>query len=280
MKDNIYFEIISYYLSILEEMGLVSINALKANIKRIYSFSDDTRVKDIFYDELKEYFESTKIERDVCKFLLLNNRKLILNDIINTINRLDYEGEKKYTYIDSLINTLDISCDLDRSDKFYIPKNKPKYIKNINTYLNIAKGFSMDSVKDFLIDEEVYDDESFNETLSKIKYFNLVGGDTKYIAGIFDKGIVIPRVKDDLTTLIAIHELVHNSVLMNKDEINDNRVTYSEILPRFYENLYASNNCFIKEVIHKDEYTDKLLNDYKHEPMLEQAEKVRRLINE
>jgi hypothetical protein len=67
---------------------------------------------------------------------------------------------------------------------------------------------------------------------------------------------------------------------MNKDEINDNRVTYSEILPRFYENLYASNNCFIKEVIHKDEYTDKLLNDYKHEPMLEQAEKVRRLINE
>ena len=51
MKDNIYLEIISYYSSILEEMGLVSINALKANIKRIYSFSDDTRVKDIFYDE-------------------------------------------------------------------------------------------------------------------------------------------------------------------------------------------------------------------------------------
>ena len=198
--------------------------------------------------------------------------------IYHTLNRLDSLAESKYNYIDSIIDLLDISCDLELPEKFYIPKKNFRYM-NEEELINIAKGFTMNSVKDFLITERVYNNTSFNNALESVKYFNLVGGKTKYIAGVFEKGIVLPRVRDDLTTLIAIHELVHNSILMNKESINDKNIVYSEILPRFYENLYACKNQFIKETIHKDEYTDILLNDYHEEPMMVQVEKVRRLIN-
>ncbi len=186
-------------------------------------------------------------------------------------------AENKYTFIDNLIDNLDVSCDLQLEDKFYVPRKEFKYVDS-KRFINIAKGFSMDSVKDFLLNESIYDEELLDSTLKKVKYFNLVGGETKYIAGVFEKGIVLPRVRDDLTTLIAIHELVHYSILDKKYIIGDNNIVYSEILPRFYENLYASQNEFIKDTIHKDEYTDILLNDYHEEPMMVQVEKVRRLI--
>jgi len=278
MKIEIIKCLIDYYFSILEEIGMVTFNASTTNIKRYINFRDNEEIRLKYYKELKEYFKSIKVDIDVIKFLLKNHYQLREEDIYYTLDALDMHGENKYTFIDNLIDNLDVSCDLQLEDKFYVPRKVFKYVDS-KRFINIAKGFSMDSVKDFLLNESIYDEELLDSTLKKVKHFNLVGGDTKYIAGVFDKGIVLPRVRDDLTTLIAIHELVHYSILDKKYIIGDNNIVYSEILPRFYENLYASNNCFIKEVIHKDKYTDVLLKDYNNEPMLEQVEKVRRLIN-
>ena len=278
MENNILKELVSYYLSIVEEAFSITKDHSITNLKRISKFRDDIRIKENYYKELNDYYDSLKVDLDVIKFLIFNHSKLNEDNIYHTLNRLDSLAESKYNYIDSIIDLLDISCDLELPEKFYIPKKNFRYM-NKEELINIAKGFTMNSVKDFLINEKVYNNTSFNNALESVKYFNLVGGDTKYIAGVFEKGIVLPRVRDDLTTLIAIHELVHNSILMNKDSINDKNIVYSEILPRFYENLYASKNEFIKETIHKDEYTDILLNDYHEEPMMVQVEKVRRLIN-
>ena len=279
MKIEIIKCLLDYYFSLLEEIGMVTINASTTNIKRYINFRDNEEIRSKFYKELKEYFNSIKVDIDVIKFLLKNHYQLREEDIYYTLDALDMHGENKYTFIDNLIDNLDVSCDLQLEDKFYVPRKDFKYVDS-KRFINIAKGFSMDSVKDFLLNESIYDEKLLDSALKKVKHFNLVGGDTKYIAGVFDKGIVLPRVRDDLTTLIAIHELVHYSILDKKDIIRDNNIVYSEILPRFYENLYARDNNFIKETIHKDKYTDVLLKDYNNEPMLEQVEKVRRLINE
>ncbi|MBQ7241024.1 MAG: hypothetical protein IJS56_06275 [Bacilli bacterium] len=278
MENNTLKELVSYYISVLEEAFSITKDHSITNLKRISKFKDDIRIKEKYYKELNDYYDSLKVDLDVIKFLIFNQSKLNEDNIYHTLNRLDSLAESKYNYIDSIIDLLDISCDLELPEKFYIPKKNFRYM-NKEELINIAKGFTMNSVKDFLVNEKVYNNTSFDTALGSVKYFNLVGGETKYIAGVFEKGIVLPRVRDDLTTLIAIHELVHNSILMNKESINDKNIVYSEILPRFYENLYASQNGFIKETIHKDEYTDILLNDYHKEPMMVQVEKVRRLIN-
>ena len=271
------FDVISYYITILEEEYSMRFRALKADLKRMKTFPDDDKIKKSFYNELKQYFEALKIEKSVCKYLMLNNHKLMFNDVFRTIDKLDEEGEKKLFYISDLIDLLSTACDLDLNCKFYIPRNKPIYILDVNEYINVAKGFTLDGVKDFLINERVYTDLTFNATKGKIKNLNVIGGDAKYYAGVYKKGIVLPTVKDDVTALIAVHELVHNALIINRNAIRDNSISNGEVLPILYEYLYADYNRYVSTYIHENEEAAILHHAYNGEPLFVQVEKLKEL---
>jgi len=97
--------------------------------------------------------------------------------------------------------------------------------------------------------------------------------------GIFDNGkILVPKVKDELTALISIHELVHNSLILNKDKINNDFIAYGEDIPIFYELLFQSTNDFSKIEIHKTDIALKLLESYQGEPFDIQIKKVKELV--
>ena len=57
MKINIIKNLIDYYFFILEEIGMVTINAGTTNIKRYFTFRDNEEIRSKYYKELKEYFK-------------------------------------------------------------------------------------------------------------------------------------------------------------------------------------------------------------------------------
>lgn len=271
-------EVIDYYLTILEEELYVHIKAFKTNLKRLKVYKDNLTMNNNFKSELKKYFEACKLEKKICMFMILNDRKLHYNDIIRTLNLLDDNGEYKLRYIDDFIDMLDTACDLNLDYKFYIPRNKIEFEMDENNYLKIAKGFDIESVKDFLLEEEVYDEISLKKAMDRVKYLSVVSSDSKIFSGVFNKGIVIPNVCDGQTALIAIRELVHYALSSKKDSIKDIRISDGEILPIFYELLYRHNNTFINDNIHSNIYSVALLDDYMDEPLDKQIKKLKRII--
>lgn len=76
MENNILKELVSYYLSILEEVFSITKDHSITNLKRISKFKDDIRIKENYYKELNDYYDSLKIDLGVIKFLIFNQFKL------------------------------------------------------------------------------------------------------------------------------------------------------------------------------------------------------------
>jgi len=95
--------------------------------------------------------------------------------------------------------------------------------------------------------------------------------------GVYENGrVVLPKITDDLTVLIAIHELVHMA-LLRKENINE-LIKYGEDLPIFYELLFQHDNGFIDSKVHTTPSALILLNDYHNEVFDEQIKKLERVI--
>ena len=132
-----------------------------------------------------------------------------------------------------------------------------------------------------MIETEVYSEEILDSEMKKVKQLDVDAQENIDMFGIYENGgIVLPKVRDELSACITIHALVHNILLLKKEEITDRKIIYGEDLPIFYELLYQRTNSFSKQIIHTTDIAIKLLENYDEEPLSIQIEKVKKYTNE
>lgn len=272
-------EIIRQYLLSYQEIAIIKFTLWNYNKKIDKVFSGNEEVKKILKNELENYINNVKIELKVLSFLLSNERKLYLTDIYNLLDIFDKNYEERFTYLQELIANLQTALDMEYIYKFYLPRNKPKYLneQDYEGYITYAKGFNLKRIKEFLVAEEIYDENTLDEVLKNAKILDINVKENIDMFGIFDKGLIIPLVKDDLSSLIAIHELVHQALVSNKEKLNDDEISLGEELPIFYEDVFKKQNGYVNEPIREDGIILEMLEDYKEEGFEEQVNKLKKL---
>jgi len=281
MQQSTYKDILEQYKFFIMDYIYVSSTYHMLNLESKIVFKDNKRITEILEKEVQEYINSYKKELKIYNFLLKKERKLYTEDIYGTIDNLIEEYKIKHKYIEELFEKLETAIGTELEYKFYLPKNKPKYItdEDVEKYKIYAMGYNKERIEDFLKDEVVYEEKILDEEMKKIKELDINAYNNMDMFGIFDNGkILVPKVKDELTALISIHELVHNSLILNKDKINNDFIAYGEDIPIFYELLFQSTNDFSKIEIHKTDIALKLLESYQGEPFDIQIKKVKELV--
>lgn len=237
-------------------------------------------------NETKEYLNNLKFELYICNFILKNIKNININDLEFVFEILDKEFIKKYEYINSFYENLETAINMNEIRRASLPSTKYNSLaaSDIILHKQYLKGFNLDNLKTFMTQEKIYLDNEFDETISKSKIFNVNSEEfIDFFALLIkkdksDKLItlpILPKIKDDQSFLINIHELTHNALIINKEVINDEEIIDSEDLSIFYELLYKSRNNFVKTNLHITYLSNKLLNDYHNEPFLEQIEKIK-----
>ena len=276
MQVNTKGYIIDEYKSLLGEQLSTIVSAAKANSYRNEVFKDDKRIKDLFINELNLYLNGIKYQKKILWFLFKNEKQLNYNCIDRTIELLENYGNSSYLYMDSLIGMLNTACDMEADYKFYLPRKKFEYVNenNYEMFIRLASGFEYQVVKDFLAGHDIL---NYNQIDNIYKEAKVINADDNSFYGVFEKGIVVPKINDDRTALINIHELVHKSLIINKEKINNNDIVYGEELPIFYEMLYKAYNGLVKCDTNYNEISEKLLYNYNSEPFFEQVKKLEKI---
>jgi hypothetical protein len=143
--------------------------------------------------------------------------------------------------------------------------------------LRLAKGYDIACVEDFLVKNSVFTNECLDKEYD-VGHIVSVGKDELDKVGISDGVVHIPEVYNGGTALIAIHNLVNYSLVMNRENINNEKIVNGEEMALFYELLYKSSNGFIKCNIPYNEYSKRLLQQYKQEPFMDQVKKLERIM--
>ena len=278
MQQSTYKDILEQYKYLLEEnydvVKMYLINYLKSKI----IFNDGKEMRKTLKNEVNKYLQSSKNELKIYNFLLRNERKLYCEDIYGVLNQLLDSYESRYKYIEELFDNFETALNMNLDYKFYLPKNKPEYIEEemIDKYKQYAKGYNLERIYEFLEETEVCQDDFIDN--KDIKILNIDSDDNKDLFGICSNGkLIIPKVKDELSTLITIHEFIHYVLLKRAKDINDDNIVLKEDLPIFYEMLFQKTNSFSKIKIHTTEIALKLLETYEEEPLEIQIEKVKKL---
>jgi len=237
-------------------------------------------------NETKEYLNNLKFELYICNFILKNIKNIDINDLEFVFEILDKEFIKKYEYINSFYENVETAINMNEIRRACLPSTKYNSLTASDVILHkqYLKGFNLDNLKTFMTREKIYIDNEFDETISKSKIFNVNSEEfIDFFALLIKKDTsdklitlpILPKIKDDQSFLINIHELTHNALIINKEVINDEEIIDSEDLSIFYELLYKSRNNFVKTNLHMTYLSYKLLNDYHNEPFLEQIEKIK-----
>lgn len=282
MKVNTYKDILEEYVYFIEDMITIGITYWLLNYQSKIVFEDNDSLREIFRNEIKKYVSSYLKEIKIYNFLLKNERKLYAEDIYRILDDFVDEYEIKCNYLEEIFTSLETAIGMELEHRFYIPSKKPKYLtdEDIIRYKKIAVGYSYERIIEFLLEEEIYELDTIDEQKREIKQIDVDPLENMELFGLFDNGhVLIPKVKDELSTLIGIHELVHKSLVLNKELIGNDSIVYGEDLPIFYELLFQNANAFSKEKIHTTDIALELLRTYKEEPFMEQVEKAKKLIN-
>ena len=137
---------------------------------------------------------------------------------------------------------------------------------------------NIDNIKDFIIINGIYEEHELDNILKNIKVLNIDCKDNIDFFGIYENSrIIVPKIKDEQSTLINIHELIHNKLLSKENEI-EKEIVFGEDLPILYELLFQSENKFTNINIHKTDNAYKLYNDFNEEPFDIQIQKLKKLI--
>lgn len=272
-------EIIRQYLLSYQEIAMVKFTHWNYNQKIDKVFDNNENMKKLLQTELGNYLQNVKIEMQVLKFVLKNEKKLYLTDIYSLLDIFDKNYEARFEYLQELINNLQTALDMEYSYRFYSPRKNIKYLdeKDYEDYINYVKGFNINRVKEFLVSEEIYEESDLEETLKKIKFLNVSPKDNLDFFGLFENGLVIPKVNDDFSCIVAIHELVHQALVNNKEELQDDEIVFGEELPRFYEGVFIKQNDYVNLEIKMNNNVLEMLNDYKEENFKEQINKLKKL---
>lgn len=278
MQQNTYSDIIEQYRYLLEENSYIAKTYLIDTLKSKIVFSDNKQMREIFKNEVKKYLQSSKNELKIYNFLLKNEKKLYTEDIYGVLNNLFDSFQSRYEYMEGLFENFETAISMQLEYKFYLPKNKPKYIEldDVEKYKTYAKGFNLERIYDFLAIEEVCEEDFIDK--NDIKILDVDPLTNINMFGVFLNGkAIIPKVKDELSTLISIHEFIHYVLLKRQNELKDNNIIFQEDLSDFYELLFQKTNNFSKIKIHTTDIALKLLESYDEEPFNDQIEKVKRL---
>lgn len=276
-KVNTYFEIIKAYYYSYKEIceSLIAMKIYCFKIKRIFN---DKKMAEKLKKELDIYLLNVYKELEVLKFLFKNEKHLYVNDIYRVIDKIDENYEKRFKFFENMFRNLQVALDMQLDYKFYIPQKYYKDLcdEDIKKYINEAKGFSINSVCDFLDYEKVMNPTRFNEIYKNAKIIDCEASQNLDLFGFYtnDK-MILPKINDELSTLITIHEMVHY-VLKNKKNL-DPKISYGEDLPKFYELLYKKNNDFIKININFTQEALMLLEVYNNESFEEQIIKLKKI---
>ncbi len=255
-KENITRALFEQYRQLLEEYIRISAryNALK--FKNHFSLND-LNMNDTIKRAFTIYASTTEEELKLYNFILQNISKIKLDNLYHTLNLLNRDSASKTAYIEKALD--DFSKALNQRGKgyFYISLQGVELLISTKAreQQQFLKGFNLDSVKSFLVSEQVYTESSINETLEQTKKYT--------------------KVIDEKSSLIAIKELVHNVRPMNPEVSSNSLVVLHEDLAIFYELLYQKQNPFSNLKIHRTKLSMKLLQEYKSEPFLEQVEKIK-----
>ena len=272
-------EIIRQYLLSYQEIAIVKFTHWNYNQKIDKVFDNNENMKKLLQTELENYLQNVKIEMQVLKFVFKNEKKLYLTDIYSLLDIFDKNYEVRFEYLQELINNLQTALDMEYSYRFYSPRKNIKYLdeKDYEDYINYVKGFNINRVKEFLVSEEIYEKSDLEETLKKIKFLNVSPKDNLDFFGLFENGLVIPKVNDDFSCIVAIHELVHQALVNNKEELQDDEIVFGEELPRFYEGVFIKQNDYVNLEIKMNNNVLEMLKDYKEENFEEQINKLKKL---
>lgn len=272
-------EIIRQYLLSYQEIAMVKFTHWNYNQKIDKVFDNNKNMKKLLQTELENYLQNVKIEMQVLKFVFKNEKKLYLTDIYSLLDIFDKNYEVRFEYLQELINNLQTALDMEYSYRFYSPRKNIKYLdeKDYEDYINYVKGFNINRVKEFLVSEEIYEESDLEDTLKKIKLLNVSPKDNLDFFGLFENGLVIPKVNDDFSCIVAIHELVHQALVNNKEKLQDDEIVFGEELPRFYEGVFIKQNDYVNLEIKMNNNVLEMLKDYKEENFEEQINKLKKL---
>lgn len=270
-------EIIDLYLGTFFDM--ISLKWCFWNYRRKIenTFKDSEGIITTLQNEVDKYLQNCKIELRVLKFMLKNEKKLYLNDIYDVLEMFDKNYEERYMFMQELIDNLQIALDLEFIYRFYMPKNKPKVLSEVDygRYISYVKGFNINRVKNFLIDEGVYDEDTFDDALKHTKFLKVDAKDNLDMFGLFDKGLLIADVKDELSTLVAIHVFIHQALLNKRKDIADDDVSLGEEMSKFYEGLFKQESYFVDIELCFSDSVLEMLKDYKDEKFDDQIKKLK-----
>lgn len=107
------------------------------------------------------------------------------------------------------------------------------------------------SFVNFLIKHNIYDDEAFTYIRNNTTYFDYRDEDKRPSIGYyyFTDGLKITRIelcvpfiRDEITTIINVHEYIHGFSLYKKIGKRFKLENDSEVLPLLYEKIYLSEN--------------------------------------
>ncbi len=233
--------------------------------------------------EFNNYVKSLGIGLELLSFISRNERDLCYEDIIRYCYNSSENLKDGTNYMKELFESLDTALELERAYKFRTPSSDPKYLQEDDIEKNISyiKGISFDGIREFIIDECIYDDRHFRDCFSRAKVLDVNSRENMDLFGVFENNnsikLVLPKITDEISTFINIHELVHYALLSKKDEIRDENIIYQEDIPIFYELLYKKykEKSFNNIDIHTTDIALRLLEDYNEEPFEIQIEKVK-----
>ncbi len=255
-KENITRKLFEQYRQLLEEYIRISTryNALK--FKNHFSLND-INMNDTIKRAFTIYASTTEEELKLYNFILQNISKIKSDNLYYTLSLLNKNSTSKTAFIEKSLDDFSKALNQGGKEYFYISLQGVELLTSTKAreQQQCLKGFNLDSVKSFLVSEQVYTESSINETLEQTKKYT--------------------KVIDEKSSLIAIKELVHNVRPTNPEPSSNSLVVSHEDLAIFYELLYQKQNPFSNLKIHRTKLSMKLLQEYKSEPFLEQVEKIK-----
>ena len=270
-----YEEIFDEYSKLIFEKLDITLNYGLEYLFSLNKLSKDTINK--YRDVFNNYFRLYNQYKYIINFILLHRGKINYDDAVGALDMLNEKFEEIIPCLYNLLDDYRFAYQLRKDFKFN-PSIKLSDI-DFNDIFNYVKGFNIDNISNFLVLNNVYSSDMFDNIYDNVKVINCDKEDYYVFSGINDDGdVMVPYIKDEESTLINIHELVHKSLLLNKDSIDNNYIVYSEVLPIFYEMLYKKDNKFCKSKIHDNELANKLYKDNKGEPLDIQINKLKKMI--
>lgn len=276
---NVLLEIIKQYKLTYLERFLTKITYHSYLNKIKNAFENHDKMDSLLTKEIDNYLQNSYCELELLNFIMKNRKKIWFTDIYRTLDKFDKNYEERYMYLEDVFCNLQTAIDMKLDYKFYAPQKKPKYLSEdlIKEYITYLKGFNKDRVGEFLIVEKVLDKDEYLNILKNAKILNIDVCGNEDLFGLFDGGLVVPRINDGISTLINIHEIVHMILLKNTDLIADKEISNGEDLPIFYELLFKESNDFIMDNLHFSKMSLTLFENYQGEPFEEQVKKLKQI---